>query len=105
MSNDLTKRLRGKYSVGPDGVIEDRDFGNFTPRICIEAANHIEALTAAGGELAEALRNLQIATTNTSHARMGIAGGLDVAIALEEQADIAAERAIATWQACIGGQS
>lgn len=42
--NDLIKRLRGKYSVGDDGVYEDRDFGHFTPLICEEAATKIEEL-------------------------------------------------------------
>ena len=44
--SDLLKRLRGKYSVGPQGVYEDRDFGNFTPAICQEAADEIEQLRA-----------------------------------------------------------
>lgn len=45
MMNGLTKRLRGMYSLGKDGVIrEDRDFGSYTPAICIEAANYIEQL-------------------------------------------------------------
>lgn len=43
--SDLVKRLRGLYSVGPDGMgYPDRDFGSFTPRINKEAANRIEAL-------------------------------------------------------------
>ena len=42
--SDLIKRLRGKYSVGPDGVYEDRDFGSFTPAITNEAADRIEQL-------------------------------------------------------------
>lgn len=44
--SDLLNRLRGKYSVGPQGVYEDRDFGNFTPAICQEAADEIEQLRA-----------------------------------------------------------
>lgn len=42
--SDLTQRLRGKYSVGKDGVYEDRDFGSFTPAICKDAAERIEQL-------------------------------------------------------------
>ena len=42
---DLTKRLRGLYSLSVDGhICEDRDFGSYTPRINVEAADHIEAL-------------------------------------------------------------
>ena len=43
--SDLIKRLKGLYSVSEkDGVIcEDRDFGNFTPKINLEAVALIEA--------------------------------------------------------------
>jgi len=44
--SDLTKRLRGKYSFNTDtGVVcEDRDFGDYTPKINVEAAKRIEEL-------------------------------------------------------------
>jgi len=42
--SDLTKRLRGNYSVGHEGVYEDRNFGTFTPAICSEAADYIQEL-------------------------------------------------------------
>lgn len=44
--NELLERLRGRYSIGVDGVKEDRDFGSFTPAICEEAATVIEKLIA-----------------------------------------------------------
>ena len=53
--SDLIKRLRGKYSVGPDGVYEDRDFGSFTPAITNEAADRIEQLKKENEELKDAL--------------------------------------------------
>ncbi|WP_373078671.1 hypothetical protein [Zhongshania sp.] len=46
VSDDLINRLQGKYSVGPKGVYEDRDFGSFTPAICKEAAEEITRLRA-----------------------------------------------------------
>lgn len=42
--SDLKKRLLGKYSCGPDGVREDRDFGSYTPAINKEAVARIEEL-------------------------------------------------------------
>jgi hypothetical protein len=42
--NDLIKRLQGKYSVGPNGVYEDRDFGTYTPAINLEAVERIQEL-------------------------------------------------------------
>jgi hypothetical protein len=47
MSDKLTNRLRGKYSVGPDGVYGTRDFSSFIPPICLEAADRIEELENA----------------------------------------------------------
>ena len=46
--SDLVNRLRGKYSYNSaDGKIkEDRDFGNYTPKICSEAADEIDKLQA-----------------------------------------------------------
>ncbi len=57
VSDDLINRLQGKYSVGPKGVYEDRDFGSFTPAICKEAAEEITRLRAqlAGAEVQEAV--------------------------------------------------
>lgn len=42
--SDLTNRLRGQYSVGPQGEFGTRSFSHFTPPICLEAAERIEAL-------------------------------------------------------------
>ena len=41
---DLKKRLLGKYSCGPNGIREDRDFGDYTPGINKEAVARIEEL-------------------------------------------------------------
>ena len=42
--SDLVNRLRGQYSVGPDGVYGTRSFADFIPPISLEAASRIEAL-------------------------------------------------------------
>jgi hypothetical protein len=43
----LVNRLRGKYSVGPDGEYGERSFPEkFIPKISFEAADRIEALEA-----------------------------------------------------------
>ena len=42
--DDLIKRLKGKYSCGPEGIREDRDFGTYTPAINLEAVKRIEEL-------------------------------------------------------------
>ena len=55
--NDLKQRLRGNYSVGPNGVYEDRNFGTFTPAICSEAADYIQKLEAAIEEAIKASEN------------------------------------------------
>ena len=44
--SDLVNRLRGQYSVGPDGVYGTRSFADFIPPISLEAAKRIEALEA-----------------------------------------------------------
>lgn len=70
MGDDLINRLRGKYSCGPNGVYEDRDFGNFTPAICKEAADeitrlraHLAKATELAGDLGEAI-GIEIAEGN-----------------------------------------
>ena len=57
---DLCKRLRGKYSAGPDGVLEDRDFGTFTPKICTEAAEVIEELIRDKSDLESSLNDADV---------------------------------------------
>jgi FtsZ-binding cell division protein ZapB len=49
--SDLCNRLRGRYSVGPNGIYEDRDFGSYTPAVCKEAADTIEQLQSRCEEL------------------------------------------------------
>jgi len=61
--NEITTRLRGKYSCGPEGVREDRDFGDYTPAINKEAADYIEQLEKQVRELKasnELIKNLFI---------------------------------------------
>jgi hypothetical protein len=59
MTEELIKRLRGKYSCGPEGISEDRDFGDYTPRICTEAADKIEALQSKLSAVEEEIERLQ----------------------------------------------
>ena len=42
--DDLVDRLRGKYGVGIDKEFGIRDFSEFIPPICLEAATAIEDL-------------------------------------------------------------
>ena len=57
--SDLIQRLKGLYSVGEkDGVIyEDRDFGNFTPKINLEAVALIEAQKEEIAELKKEVKH------------------------------------------------
>jgi len=59
MSDDLVKRLRGQYRVGPDLPSGEPEFGfrQFpAPKIQHEAADRITALEAENERLREALR-------------------------------------------------
>lgn len=49
--SDLVNRLRGKYSVGPEGEFGERDFSSFVPAISLEAAKEIERLQTVNNEL------------------------------------------------------
>lgn len=68
--SDLVKRLRGKYSVGPNGVYEDRDFGSYTAPICKEAANRIEELEEKLGKAEKGLESV----FNLINDSVGVAG-------------------------------
>jgi 3-phosphoglycerate kinase len=57
--SDLIKRLKGLYSCGPAGVYEDRDFGTYTPAICIEAADEIERLTFENMRLVQEVADMK----------------------------------------------
>lgn len=56
--DDLIKRLRGKYSCGPNGIYEDRDFGSYTPKINNEAADRIEQLELDNNRMMLALTSI-----------------------------------------------
>lgn len=78
MSDDLIKRLLGKYSIGPKGVYEDRDFGSFTPTICKEAADEIARLRAENETLHENWMSLE-AEARQLRAQLAEAEGQDIA--------------------------
>ena len=55
--NNLVKRLRGQYQVGPDeDVLGTRDFSDFIPAISLEAADRIEELETVIKPLIKVLR-------------------------------------------------
>ena len=82
--SDLIQRLKGLYSVGEkDGVIyEDRDFGNFTPKINLEAVALIEAQKE---EIAELKARCKIYTAEQSSMRSHLQKWQSVFMGLESK--------------------
>ena len=57
---DLCKRLRGRYSVVPDGVDEDTGFEIITRKICTEAAEALEEFIRDKSDLESSLNDADV---------------------------------------------